>query len=65
LSRSSQHHSTLTVSHCTVSGNNGDFGGGGIFIAAGLATVKDSMFSNNSPDNIEGSFIDRGGNTFS
>jgi hypothetical protein len=63
---------TATVGHCTVSGNeavSGDFYsvGGGIYnLGAGSAlTVSNSIFTSNTPDNINGPFTDGGGNAFS
>ena len=57
---------TLTVSGCTLSGNSVVTGinyGGGI-INFGTLTVSNSVFSANTPDNIEGPYTDGGGNTF-
>jgi len=39
--------SVLTVSHCTVSGNNAATGSGGVYTAGGTLTVIDSTISNN------------------
>jgi hypothetical protein len=57
---------TLTVTGCTLSNNSaGIDGGGAIFNNGELAvTISNSMFCNNSPDNIVGLYTDGGGNTF-
>jgi hypothetical protein len=39
--------------------------GGGIYNTGGTLTVSTSVFSSNGPDNINGSYTDGGGNTFS
>jgi hypothetical protein len=42
-------------------------GGGGLFIfggAGGTANVSTTSFCSNTPDNINGSYTDGGGNTF-
>ena len=56
----------MTVSVCTLSGNYA-YSGGGIYNAgtAGALTVLNSIFSSNTPDNINGPYTDGGGNTFS
>jgi hypothetical protein len=54
---------TLTVSNCTLSRNTA-FQGGGIANLIGTLTVGNSRFFDNTPDNIDGSFTDAGGNTF-
>jgi predicted outer membrane repeat protein len=56
----------LTVSGCTVSGNNASTHGGGIYNAGtlGALTVSNSIFSFNPPENIYGPYTDGGGNTF-
>jgi hypothetical protein len=60
---------TMTVSGCTLSGDHalsvGGAGGGILNLGAASAlTVSNSIFSNNTPDNIHGSYTDGGGNTF-
>jgi hypothetical protein len=59
-------YGTVTVSVCTLSGNYA-YSGGGIYNAgtAGALTVLNSIFSSNTPDNINGPYTDGGGNTFS
>src|SRR5207253_76757 len=54
---------TVTVSGSTLSGNSAGFDGGGIF-NDGAATISDSVFCDNSPDDIFGAYTDGGGNTF-
>jgi parallel beta-helix repeat protein len=54
----------LTVSGCTLSGNSAGSVGGGMY-SAGTATVSNSVFTMNTPDNIFGPYTDGGGNTFS
>ncbi len=58
---------TMTVSGCTLTGNSAASGGAGgaIYSAGSALTVSNSLFGGNSPDNIDGSFTDGGGNTFS
>jgi hypothetical protein len=58
---------TATVSGCTLTSNAASSAGGGIDNASGPAAlaVSNSMFSNNTPDNIYGGFTDGGGNKFS
>jgi hypothetical protein len=53
-----------TLSNSTLSGNSAAIYGGGIFITGGTATVSTSVFCGNTPDNIDGSYTDGGGNTF-
>jgi predicted outer membrane repeat protein len=50
------------VSGCDIYGNNAT-SGGGIFTPSGVATVSNSIFSSNTPDNIFGPYTDGGGNT--
>jgi hypothetical protein len=52
-----------TVSGSTFVGNSAGVEGGGIF-NNGAATVSDSVFCANSPDDILGVYTDGGGNTF-
>jgi hypothetical protein len=58
--------STMTVSGCTVSGDHAASAGGGILNLGpgGALTILNSIFSSNTPDNINGSYTDGGGNTF-
>jgi predicted outer membrane repeat protein len=55
---------TVTVSNSTLSGNSAGLGGA-IYNDGGLIELKvtNSVFSSNSPDNIDGPYTDGGGNT--
>ena len=57
---------TITVSGCTLSGDHAYNTGGGIlnFGAGGALMVSNSIFSSNTPDNVNGSYTDGGGNIF-
>jgi hypothetical protein len=54
----------MTVDNCTLSGNTAGIVGGGIANFDTL-TVRESIYSTNTPDNICGPWIDLGGNTSS
>jgi hypothetical protein len=58
-------YGTLTVSGSTVSGNTASQGGG-IYSSSkgGKLAIGGSLFSNNAPDNVFGSYVDKRGNTF-
>ncbi len=57
--------STLSVTGCVFTGNSAGGEGGGVYLDAGsVATIKRSMFFDNTPDNIFGMFVDAGGNSF-
>jgi hypothetical protein len=55
---------TLTVSGSTVSGNTADQGGGIYNAKYGHLAIGGSLFSNNAPDSLFGSYVDKKGNTF-
>jgi hypothetical protein len=56
---------TMTIDDCTLSNNTAVGGiGGGICNFGSTLTVRDSIFSANTPDNINGPWTDLGGNTF-
>jgi hypothetical protein len=56
---------TATLMNCTITGNTAGYEGGGIYSAKyGHLAVGGTQFSNNTPDNIFGSYSDKKGNTF-
>jgi hypothetical protein len=55
---------TLTITNSTLFGNDTN-GSGGAVLNAGTLVVSTSKFYSNFPDNIDGSYTDGGGNTFS
>ena len=55
---------TLVVDACTINGNVAVANGGGGVFNAGTLTVSNSFFCLNSPEDIFGTYIDGGGNTF-
>jgi parallel beta-helix repeat protein len=58
-------YSSPTISDCTISDNTADNGGGGIFFfwQGHSPTLLNSAVCGNSPNQIEGAYIDEGGNT--
>jgi parallel beta-helix repeat protein len=55
--------SSPTITDCTISNNTADNGGGGIYFGADNPTLLNSAVCGNSPNQIEGAYIDEGGNT--
>jgi hypothetical protein len=55
---------TATICNSTLSGNSATIEGGGVYNNDGTLAVLDSVFCDNSPDNIFGLYTDEGGNTF-
>src|SRR5262249_1952108 len=56
---------TATVMNCKVTGNTAGYEGGGIYsVKNSHLAIGGSLFSNNTPDNILGSYSDKKGNTF-
>jgi len=55
-----------TIMNCVIRDNNAMFGGGMYHLANGTngATVSNTVFCNNTPDDIYGVWIDAGGNSF-
>ena len=52
----------LIVSNCTISGNTATYSGGGIFSVVSNSTLTDADVCGNIPDQIDGDWIDNGGN---
>ena len=56
---------TVEVDACSFVGNTAGVAGGGLWIASSVAvSVKDSLFDENAPDDVDGAFEDLGGNDF-
>lgn len=53
-----------TISHCTFENNTAGVHGGAI-ASNGTSTIGSSFFCGNTPDHIQGPFVNAGGNTFS
>ena len=55
----------ISVDGCTITSNAASEGGGiANFQPGGVVYLKNSTLGANTPDNIFGSYIDLGGNTF-
>jgi len=57
---------SATINDCIVRDNimPAGFFGGGVFINGASATISNTLFCNNAPQNVQGAFTNGGGNTF-
>jgi|GEM_PF-1934734 len=57
---------SATINDCIIRDNimPAGFFGGGVFINGASVTISNTLFCNNAPQNVQGSFSNGGGNTF-
>jgi len=57
--------SNLTLTNCTITNNSSAYNGGGMNNYQGSSTLTDTTVCSNTPDQINGFWIDNGGNCIS